>query len=263
MGSYTGAHIDFYDFKTKKARHLVSLADECGQERPNQLVQAPDGMIYTVTSPVKGHLEGAIARIDPATLEVKAWAGIVPDQCFMSVVPIAATGELLLTGSTRGGTSALPKATEASLVIWDPKQEKVVWKGEPLKGTTVYAKGAAAKNGLVYIVTAERKYLAFDPVKREMVFSGDLPATGAKASGLKMVDDAAGPDGLIYGLMDDAVFAIDPADHSCRIVGHHPSIARKFEDALHGTLAEWSAADGTLYYGSGSELWRMVPAASR
>jgi hypothetical protein len=61
-------------------------------------------------------------------------------------------------------------------------------------------------------------------------------------------DEPVGEKGIVFGLGDDAVFAIDPADHSARIVARHESIAR-----AHGF---YITGEGDLYYGSGATLMR-------
>ena len=68
--------------------------------------------------------------------------------------------------------------------------------------------------------------------------------------GLALAHEPVGARGLIYGLGDDAIFAIDPADYSARVAARHDSV----KDA-HGLFA---AEDETLYYGSGPYLWRAI-----
>jgi hypothetical protein len=88
-------------------------------------------------------------------------------------------------------------------------------------------------------------------VKRVVVATGDLPVKTAHFPELN--DRPVGPAGLIYGLGDDALFALDPRDNTCRIVGRNPAIAR-----AHGFLV---TDDGTLYFGNGATLWKCpVPA---
>ena len=79
----------------------------------------------------------------------------------------------------------------------------------------------------------------------EMPFIGDL---GKPA----LADKASGPEKLIYGIGGGGVFVIDPKDHAMRVVAKHPS--------LEEARGIYVTQDGTLYYGSGSKLWRMKPA---
>jgi hypothetical protein len=58
-----------------------------------------------------------------------------------------------------------------------------------------------------------------------------------------------GPDGLIYGMGEDAVFAINPADHSAEIVVR--------DEAIQGVHGFNVMEDGTLYFGAHATLWRV------
>ena len=71
-------------------------------------------------------------------------------------------------------------------------------------------------------------------------------AKGSRFPGLS--DEPVGPEGLIYGLANDAVYAIDPADHTASVIARHKSI-----EQAHGFLV---TQDGILYYGSGPALMR-------
>lgn len=109
-----------------------------------------------------------------------------------------------------------------------------------------YGKAVRARTGLIY-VQAHSRYVVVDPVERKVVHRGDMPVSTVRKLGI--ADKPAGPDGLIYGLGDDAVFAFDPADHQARIIARHPSIT-----TAQGVFV---TEDTMLYYGSGSRLWRV------
>jgi hypothetical protein len=79
-----------------------------------------------------------------------------------------------------------------------------------------------------------------------VIFTGELPVKSLRFPGLS--DETVGPHALIYGLGDDAVFAIDPADHSAKIIARHPS--------LENAMGFYVTQDRVLYYGSGSHLMR-------
>jgi len=61
-------------------------------------------------------------------------------------------------------------------------------------------------------------------------------------------DKPVGDRGLIHGLGDDAIFAIDPADHSVRIAARHESIARAHDSYI--------TRQSDLYYSSSATLIR-------
>ncbi len=248
--SYTGGHLELLDvddaLNGKAGKSIIQLSGKHGQERPNQLIQGPDGGIYTVTTPVKGHLGGALVRIDPADLSTKVWRHLIPDQSLMSAAPVAKTGELFVASDVRGGTGTQPSASEAFVFLWDPKKEEVVHKAQPVRGARRYGAAVTAKNGLIYGI-AQKHYYAFDPVKRETVHVGVLPTGEPRFPGLH--PEPIGNEGLIYGIAGGAVIAIDPRDHSVSIVAEHESLKR-----THGFYV---TDDKVLYYGSGPNLMRV------
>ncbi len=246
LASYTGANLDLFDPKTAEREHIIQLSLDHGQERLQRLTMGPDGMIYTGGVPIKGRLGGAIIRLNPDDHKVTVWRDVITSQSFNVGVAVPATNEMFFTSSIRGGSSAVPTEKEAYVILWDCAGEKEAWRGQPIDGATDYGYATMAGNGIIYGIAGQR-YYAFDPVKREVIHRGELPV-GVGSLGL--AHEPAGPDGLIYGMGDGAIFAIDPADHSVQVVAKHPSLERG-----HGFYA---ATDGTLYYGSGSHLWRAI-----
>jgi outer membrane protein assembly factor BamB len=248
QSSYPGGFLDHFDTETGKRKSIEKLARKLGQERCLQLTLGPDGMVYTVTVPIKGRLGGAIVRIDPADWSVRGWTDVLPRQSFQSIVPVPSQGEMFVTSSVQGGTSAIPTENEAFVLFWDCEREEVVWKGRPIPGTRSYGRAAIGANGLIYGIAGNRYYV-LDPRTREVIRRDRLPVSRVRH--LAFDDHAAGPEGWIHGLGDDAVFAIDPDDHEARVLARHPSI----ESARGIAVAD----DGSVYYGSGPQLWRMRP----
>lgn len=248
QASYTGGYLDHFDTETGERTSIEKLSRTLGQERCLQLSRGPDGMIYTVTVPVKGQLGGAIVRIDPADWSVRGWTDVIPRQSFRSIIPVSSRGEMFVTSSIQGGSSAIPTEDEAVVLFWDCEREEVAWKGRPISGTTSYGRAAIAANGLIYGIAGKRFYV-LDPRTREVIHRDRLPVSRVRH--LAFHDRGAGPHGRIHGLGDDAVFAIDPRDHGATVLARHPSI----ESARGIAVAE----DGSVYYGSGPRLWRMRP----
>ncbi len=249
LTSYTGAHIDFFDPSKPKAkgnpRNIAVLSRKYMQERPVQIIDGPDGMLYVGTFPVKGRLGGALVRINPNDFAVQVWRNVVHNQSIMSLAPVPGTALLLCGTSIAGGSSAKATEKEAVVFLWDTQREEVVWTCKPVEGARYYPALVTAKTGIVYGV-ANGKYFALDPAKREVVRVGELPLKYLRFPYLS--DHPAGKAGLIYGMADDALFAIDPSDHSLRVLARHPSIKK-----AHGFYV---AADGTAYFGSGDTLMR-------
>ncbi|MFO7946169.1 MAG: hypothetical protein R6V19_05080, partial [Armatimonadota bacterium] len=119
----------------------------------------------------------------------------------------------------------------------------------PVPGTIEYRGATRAENGLIYGLTNEGKYYAFDPVNRETIHIGDLPANRQRFPYLH--DEPVGEDGLIIGITADRVYAIDPSDHSCETIAQDDSLA----GGVHGFYV---TGEGMLYFGAGAELWRCL-----
>ncbi|MFP3902614.1 MAG: hypothetical protein ACLFWB_00095 [Armatimonadota bacterium] len=249
MGSYGGAFMDLYHphqpvEEGKNPEHLPRVR---GQERPNHITEGPDGRYYVGTVPVKGHLGGALMRVDVQKRDVQAWTNLVEDQSIYSCAPVPETNQMFCTTSTCGGTSAKPTQDEAVCFLWDIAAEEIVETFRPVPGTTEYRGATRAENGLIYGLTNEGKYYAFDPVKRETVHVGELPTNRQRFPYLH--DEPVGKDGLIIGITADQVYAIDPSDHSCETIAQDDSLA----GWVHGFYV---TKDGVLYFGAGADLWR-------
>ena len=161
------------------------------------------------------------------------------------VTPVPETGELFCTASIRGGSSAIPTEKEAYVFLWELEKEALSARAQPVPGTTTYGRAVRGTNGLIYGL-AGSKYYVFDPKKRTVVFTDDLPVKRLHFPELH--GEPVGERGLICGLGDDAVFAIDPTDNRVKIIARHESIS-----PAHGFCI---TSDGGLYYGSGATLMR-------
>ncbi len=250
ISSYMNASVDCFDpgapvKKGVNPRRVVTLK---GHERPMQEIIGPDGMIYTGTVPSKGRLGGALLRENPADLSHKIWPNIIINQSILRLVSVPKTGQVLGVTGVHGGSSAVPTEKEACLFLWDCAREEVVFTARPLPGSKSYGDVVLAANGLVHGVAGRggNKFYAFDPATGQTAFTGELPIKTLHFPDL--ADEPFGPRGLIYGLGDDAIFAIDPADRSARVVARDP--------ALKSAYGFCVAHDGLLYFGSGSHLMR-------
>jgi len=216
-----------------------------GYERPVQWEEGPDGGLYFGTVPAKGRLGGALVRVDPDGLEVRVWENIVPEMSIHYLASAPQTGELFGCASVGGGSSAIASLDEAEVFLWDTKTEKVVWQGKPVPGTRSYLRAVRTVDGRI-VGLAGRSWYLFDPVQREVVHTGSLPVKRLRFPYLS--DRPVGAKGLVVGVGDDGVFAIDPTARTVEVLARHDSLSR-----THGFLA---TEDKWLYYGSGSNLWR-------
>lgn len=247
IASYMNASLDFFDpakpvEKGENPKRIVTLPD---QERPAQAIIGPDGMIYVGTAPSKGRLGGAWLRVNPADLTHRVWNNLVTNQSIGRLVSLPKTNEVLGVSNVSGGSSATPTEKEALLYLWDCQQEKISFTAKPLPNAKAYAAVVRAPNGIVYGVEGRaNRYFAFDPATRQTRFTGTLPVRTLHFP--ELADEPF--KGLLYGLGDDAIFTIDPADHSAKIIGRHPSLKNAWGFCI--------SRDGFLYFGAHGHLMR-------
>jgi len=255
LSAYTGATINLWNPNAAEGEEdNFALARGQNQERPLQWTVGPDGNYYIGTRPIKGHVGGGLCRVTLDPPETTWWINPVGEQSVTGCAPVPETGELLCTTSNYGGSSSIPTEPVGHIFLWNCADEQVTHIAEPVPGARSYSAPARADTGIVYLLTSTDSgptYVAYDPVKRETVFVGELP--GARSHFPSLHEQPVGPEGLIIGLVDDAVWAIDPSDHSARVLARHESIA--------GAQGFTVTDDGVLYYGSDTQLWRcrLIP----
>jgi len=256
LASYGGACLDLWDPEAPGDEALRALPRGEMQERPARWTVGPDGNYYVGTVPIKGHVGGGLARVTLDRLDATWWIYPIGEQSISACAPVPETGELLCATSIRGGTSAIPTEIEGHIFLWSCAEERVTHIDEPVPGADTYYAPVRADTGIIYLLARTdegTRCVAYDPVQRETVFVGELPGGYGRFPWLH--DRPVGPEGLIIGLVDDAVWAIDPADHSTRVLARHESIS-----SAHGFMV---TEDGVLYYGSGTHVWRcrLLPEA--
>jgi len=253
MTSYTGGYIDKFDIKGDSLagrEGVANLHAMAKQERLVQLTIGPDGMIYSPTTPIKGYLGGVLVRVDPENLQTKFFSDLIPNQSLTSVTTIPATGELFITTSISGGTSAKPTEKEACVFLWDPKTETITLKEQPIKLSKHYSKAVRAPNGLIYGFSKD-EYYVFDPVKRKVLFIGKVESNGLSASPNVLLSKQPGPDGMLYGVdkANGRLLSLNPLDYQIKILSSNPSLKNaRFAEAK---------IDGYLYYPNDANLMRV------
>lgn len=254
LSGYTGGTINFWNPNAEEGEEAnLGLARGENQERALQWVHGPDGHYYIGSRPIKGHVGGGLCRVTldgaDGKPEARWWINPIGEQSVQGCAPVPETGELLCATSRYGGSSSIPTEPEGHVFLWDCAGEEVTHVEEPIPGARSYSAPVRAETGIVYMLASTDeggRYVGYDPVKRECVFVGELPV--ARTHFPSLHEKPVGPGGLMVGLGDDAIFAIDPADHSARVLARHPSLSE-----AHGFMV---TDEGVLYYGSEAVLWR-------
>jgi outer membrane protein assembly factor BamB len=255
MSSYVGGYLDYYlPNEPRSATNplpVAALHSLANQERALQLTLGPDGNIYAPTVPIKGYLGGALVRVNPTDWKVKIYSDVIHNQSFSSVVSVPQTNELFVTSSIAGGSSSKPTEKEAWVFLWNSKTEQIDFKAQPIPGATGYSKAVRAPSGMIYGFAADKFYV-FDPVKRQTIFTGNLPGRiPDDYPRAPLLSDEPASDGLIYGVDSTTgnLFSINPANSKITILAKDKS--------LIDTHFARTETDGYMYYNNGARLMRV------
>ncbi len=217
---------------------LVNYAGSDSGWRPQALINGPGGKVYIGSVAGYGKLGGPLTVWDPRSGAIDQYPHVVQDQ---SVVSLAAWKDLIVGGTTiGGGGGSHPTQKEAKIFLWNPQNRQKTFETVPVPGSGAITDLIAAPNGLVYGI-AGRTMFVFDPASRAIKLRKPVPFPGAIYNAV-----ALGPDGRIWGLASNGVFAIDTGNSEIAMVAESPK-----------KMTAGFALDGrTIYMVSNAELWR-------
>jgi hypothetical protein len=237
----------FGDDEEANPRDLGPLGGE--QDRPRAMVAGPHGRIYIGSTPDYGLLGGAISVFDPKTKEKRVYRHIIPNQSVASLAYIEKSDLLAAGSSIRGGGGTRPSEKWAKLILWDPQEEKKILEMMPVLEAKAILSLAATKDGALYGITDNEKVFVFDVEKRITRKVMDLEFKEPRPTSLQL-----GPDGKVYGLASEALFAIDPKNDQIALL-IKPSAPIDSGMAILGRK---------IYFGSGANLWEFqIPPEKR
>ena len=201
----------------------------------------PNGKMYIGTQPDYGLVGGALSVFDPATEKLDVYRNIIPNEEIGAI----ATDDRYVYGEADGSGGAGSKtiATGVHFFVWDPQLQKIVFDHVFPDGSGFGA--IAAVRGHAYFVVHDELMdydFAAHALKSEYHF--DRPRTVPPES-LK-----AAKDGTLYGIFGDELGHFDPSAGKVEL----------FPDtAGHATSGLTIGADGTVYFGSGTDVWIYHP----
>jgi hypothetical protein len=249
LGSYPGARLSVYDpkkplqFGNREGANPRDLGPLGGnQDRPRAMVAGPHGKVYIGSYPDYGLRGGAISVYDPEKNEKKVYRHIIPNQSIASLAYIEKLDLIAAGSSVRGGGGTQVIEKEAKLILWEPKEEWKISEIVPVPGAKTILSLAATVDGMVYGITDNEKVFVFDSERVEVINIFNLGLKEPIETSLQL-----GPDGRLYGLAREAIFAIDPKDDQVSILAK-PSVP------IHSGMA---MLDRKIYFGSGANLWEF------
>ena len=233
ISSYTGATLDLFEpgrpRQEGNPRQIAVLENTHQQERIPRLVRVGD-RVYGGTQPIKGHLNGAVVRVDLPTWKVTAYRGVIPDQSIPDMILCPDGKTLFGNGSILGGTGTVPKAKVPSIFLWDTVTDKVIWSGTVFEDAIYYSESGLTADG--HVITFARNsslakqkfycYMIFDPVRRTVLMQGRIPARFSRY--LVSHPQPMGPQKRNYFSADGTLYAYDPALKKIVEIFSHPSL---------------------------------------
>jgi hypothetical protein len=206
------------------------------------MIAGPHGRVYVGGYPDYGLLGGAISVYDPKKNEKKTYPHIIRNQSIASMAYIENLDLIAVRSSVRGGTGTRAAETESKLILWDPNDGRKVFETIVVGGAKTVLSLATTKEGVLYGITDNEKVFVFDSEKREIKKILDLGIKNPIEVSLQL-----GPDGRLYGLAREAVFAINPKDDQVSLLGRPPV-------PMDSGMA---MLDQKIYDGSGANLWEF------
>ncbi|MES2221070.1 MAG: hypothetical protein V4587_08905 [Acidobacteriota bacterium] len=201
----------------------------------------PGGKMYIGTQPDYGLVGGALSVFDPVTEKLDVYRNIIPEEEIGAI----ATDEryVYCEADNRGGSGSDAVASGTHFFVWDPQLRKIIFDHVfPDDGSF----GAiAAVHGHAYFVRGE-EVMDYDSAARTLKsdYHFDRPRS-VPAESLKAVKD-----GTLYGIFGGELGHFDP---SMRKVELFP------DTAGHATSGLTIGADGTVYFGSNTDVWIYHP----
>jgi hypothetical protein len=187
-------------------------------------------------------LGGAISVYDAKRAEKRVYRHVVQNQSMASLAYLHSVDLIAAGSSVRGGTGTHATEKEAKLILWDPQEEEKVSEIVPVPGARSIVSLAPTQEGVLYGITDAGKVFIFDPEKREMKKVLDLGFQNPRDLSLQL-----GPNGMLYGLAEDAIFIIDPKTDQISLLAKPPTSI----DSGMAILGR------KIYYGSGAHLWEF------
>jgi len=220
-----------------------------GLYRPRAIAVGGDGRIYVGGIPASGRLGGSLAIYDPAGNELLGvYRGIVPRQSIVSLVWEPSSGLLFGGSSVVGGSGVRETERSGHIFAWDPYRGEKVLDFVPEEGQRAVVSLAQA-GGKVFAVLSGSSELSPELVAYD-VSAGTITCRKPIELGTPVANSLqAWRDGMVYGLTERSVFAVDPG--SCEI-------ETVFSTRSFRITCGMAVLDSGIYFGSGIRLMRLA-----
>lgn len=244
---YSGGHILRFDLtKPFEPRLNPALEATCEDiHRPRSAIAHPDGQRLVFGGFAGyGAVGGALCIYDVVTRQHSIIPNetLVPYQSTMCMA-FAANNDLLGGASIETPGGAQPKAAEAEIYRFDLDARRLVYRTVPIAGAREISHFLADRQGLLHGITSDSVYFVFDPETSTVLHREDVSRYGS----VVRAGMTSSPDGLIYGVLSEAVYCIDPERREFKLLATPP-------ETISAGLA---LVAGTIVFASGAHLWSL------
>jgi len=226
--------------KDSNPRTILHVPDS--QYRPvGGIHLGPGNKMYIGTQPNYGMLGGALTVFDPETEQIEVHRNIIPDQQLVAVATDATW--VYAASNPGGGGGAKPKARAGHFFVWDPAAKKIVYDLELAPRQGIHA--MASVNGCVYFALGS-EFKEYKHATGQMRTIAQLE----KPARIPNQSLRACQDGTLWAILSGQLARIRPREN--RIDFLKPTAGH-----AHGGLTV--GADGTVYFGAGTDMWMHKP----
>lgn len=239
--------------RTSNPRTLLRIPEE--QYRPvGGIHVGPDGKFYIGTQPDYGLVGGALSVYDPATEKLEVYRNIIPNE---EIGAIATDDRFVYCASDPGGGGGSnPVASGNHFFVWDPQSKKIVFDRTFTSGRSIGA--IATLHGHAYffqdksLMDYNRADGTLTPIDIFKDMTGMHANTNTLDSSWEVPSESlqATKDGTLWGIIGGKLAHFDPA---ARTAEFFP------ETSGHATQGLTIGKDGTIYFGSTTDVWSYRP----
>lgn len=201
----------------------------------------PGGKMYIGTQPDYGLVGGALSVFDPKTEKLKVYRNIIPNE---QIGAIATDNHFVYCeADPSGGGGSTPIASGVHFFVWNPQQHKIVF--DHVFPTDRKFDAITAVGGHAYFVEGN-ELMDYDSATHTLKpayhfdHARPVPPEALKAT----------KSGMIYGIFGDTLGSFNPASGVFHLFP---------ETAGHATRGLAIGVDGTVYFGSDSDVWAYHP----
>jgi streptogramin lyase len=231
------------EIASSNPRTITYISDD--QYRPEGGIHlGPGNRMYIGTQPDYGLVGGALSVFDPATEKLEVYRNIIPNE---EISAIGTDGQYVYCGADgEGGAGSLPIADQVHFFVWDPQLRKIVFDHAFPGGGGIGS--IAAVHGHAYFVRND-ELMDYNSAEHTLksVYHFERPHSVPPES-LK-----AASDGSLWGIFGHELARFDSSTGKMQF----------FPETLgHATAGLAIGADGTIYFGSGLDMWIYHPTSA-